>query len=121
MNTISNNVDCEEITTNIKNKESTSHNKWSIFASKHLSKSNKSRNFVTLQTTQPIAMANRYFTLSNLQETFKLNVKSTTLEHHETAHMLSKHHKRNNELRRNRNPAIKHHSVFFFISTSPRI
>jgi len=26
-NTISNNVDCEEITTNIKNKESTSHNK----------------------------------------------------------------------------------------------
>jgi hypothetical protein len=63
---------------------------------------------------QPIPMAHHYSTFSNLQETSKLSVKSTTLEHHETAHMFSKHHKRNNELRRNRNPAIKHHSVSSF-------
>jgi hypothetical protein len=107
-------VDCEEINMHINNKEPTSHNKWSIFASNHPSKSNKARSFVTLQTMQPILMANHYSTLSNLQKTSKLSVKSTTLEHHETACMFSKHHKRNNDLRRNRNPATKHHSVSSF-------
>lgn len=105
---------CVEITMHINNKEPTSHNKWSIFASNRLSKSNKAKSFITLQTMQPIPMANRYSTLSNLQETSKLNVKSTALEHHKTARMFSKHHKRNNDLRRNRNPATKHHSVSSF-------
>jgi len=82
--------------------------------SNHLSKSNKSRSFVTLQTMQSMPTANHYSTLSNLQETSKLNVKSPTLEYHETAHKFSKYHKRNNDLRKYRNPAIKHHSVSSF-------
>lgn len=63
---------------------------------------------------QPIPMAYHYSTLSNLQETSKLSVKAATLEHHKTAHTFSKHHKRNNEFRRNGNPTIKHYSVSSF-------
>lgn len=58
-------------------------------------------------------MTNHYSTLSNLHEASKHSVKSTTLKHQEIAQMFS-NHKKNNELRRNRNPAIKHHSVHSF-------
>jgi len=78
-NTTSKNVDCEEINMHINNKKSTSHNKWSLFVSNRPSKSNKSRSFIILQTMQPMPTANNYSTLSNLQETSKLNVKSSTL------------------------------------------
>ena len=58
--------------------------------------------------------ANRYSTIFNLQETSKLTVKSTTLEHHKTARRFSKHHKRNNDLRKYRNPAMKHQSAYIY-------
>ena len=74
----------------------------------------KSTSIVTFQTMQPIPVASHYSTLSNLQETSKYSVKSTTLEHNETAHMFSKLYKRNNELKGKRNPAIKHHSISSF-------
>jgi len=54
-------------------------------------------------------MANRYSTLSNLQKTSKLNVKSTILEHHETAHRFSKHHKNLGE------KEIQHLNIILFL------